>query len=293
MVVEASDTGGPELALRTEALAVRTSSDATTGSEGGNLAASTADVTRLKARLEGTWRNLILGTGVLSPRIEIGVRHDGGDAETGFGIDMGAGLAWSHPQSGVNAEASARGLLIHESDGLRERGFAGRVDWDPRPGTERGPRLTITQAVGVEARGGMDALLARRTLEGLGASDNELLHRRLEMKLGYGFAVLDNRHTSIPQAGLGWSQNMRETVLGWRLAEQSRSGLVFGLDVEGARREPSHDREATHRLGLGLGWRLERRLDTFFEIRFEGTRLETVSDDGPQHRLGLRLIARW
>ncbi len=114
--------------------------------------------------------------------------------------------------------------------------------------------------VGLSAQGGVDALLGQHRLAGLAANDDgdELERRRFEMKLGYGFAVFGDRYTSTPEAGLSWSESMRETVLGWRLAEERRSGLVFGLNVEAARREPAHgDGEAAHRLGLGLGWRLE------------------------------------
>ena len=168
VVVEAPPEGGPELAVKTDAMGVRTSSEATGGSAGGRLAAATADVTRLRLGLEGTWRGLEIGTGTLSPRLEIGVRHDGGDAETGFGLDLGGGLAWSDPATGIRAEVSGRGLLTHESAGFRERGIAGSFGWDPTPGSDRGPSLTLSQTMGVSARGGADALLGRTTLAGLG-----------------------------------------------------------------------------------------------------------------------------
>ena len=63
VVVEAPADGGPELAVKTDAMAVRTSSEAVRGSGdggAGNLAAATADVTRLRLGLEGrggVWRS--------------------------------------------------------------------------------------------------------------------------------------------------------------------------------------------------------------------------------------------
>ena len=151
-VVEAPPEGGPELSVKTDAMAVRTSSEAVKDGAGGNLAAATADVTRLRLGLEGTWQGLEIGTGTLVPRFEIGVRHDGGDAETGFGLDLGGGLAWSDPGTGVRAEVSGRGLLTHESAGLRERGIAGSFGWDPTPGSDRGPSLTLSQTLGLSRR---------------------------------------------------------------------------------------------------------------------------------------------
>ncbi len=146
VVLAAPAGGGPELAVKTDAMAVRTSSEKTEG-----MAAAEADVTRLRLGLEGIWRGIGAGGGTLTPRAELGVRHDGGDAETGFGLDLGGGLAWSHPETGIRAEVSGRGLLTHESAGFRQRGIAGSFGWDPTPGSDRGPSLTLSQTMGASA----------------------------------------------------------------------------------------------------------------------------------------------
>ena len=259
-VVEAPPEGGPELAVKTDALAVRTSSEATGGGAGGNLAAAEADVTRLRLGLEGTWRGLEIGTGTLVPRLELGVRHDGGDAETGFGLDLGGGLAWSDPGTGIGAEVSGRGLLTHESAGFRQRGIAGRLGWDPTPGSDRGPSLTLSQTMGLSARGGADALLGRTTLAGLAANDNgdELERRRLEVKLGYGFGTFGNRFTATPEIGFGMSEGHRDYSLAWRLVRDRRRGDIGSLEfsLEATRRESANDdAEPEHGVGFQLGAR--------------------------------------
>ena len=72
-------------------------------------------MTRLRFGLEGS-RTFRSGTGAaLTPSLDIGVRHDVGDAETGFGVDIGAGLAWTDPASGLKAKVDARGLLTHSA----------------------------------------------------------------------------------------------------------------------------------------------------------------------------------
>ena len=163
------------------------------------------------------------------------MRHDGGDAETGYGVDIGAGLSWSDPARGLSADIRARGLLAHEADGFSERGFSGTVSWDPAPSTALGPSLTLTQTMGAAASGGAEALLGRGTMEGLAAYDgaDELERRHLEAKLGYGFALFGGRFTGTPEIGLGLSDAHRDYSLGWRLAEARPAGLAFGLDVEG------------------------------------------------------------
>ena len=262
MVVEAPAEGGPELAVKTDAMGVRTSSEATGGSAGGKLAAATADVTRLRLRLEGTWRGLEIGTGTLVPRLELGVRHDGGDAETGFGLDLGGGLAWSDPGTGLRAEVSGRGLLTHESAGFRERGIAGSFGWDPTPGSDRGPSLTLSQTMGVSARGGADALLGRTTLAGLAANDNG-----------------DEIRAPAPGAEAGATASARSATGSPR-----------------RRRSDSGCRRATG--DYSLAWRFvrDRRRGDIGSLEFslETRRRESANDDTPpEHTVGLRLTARW
>ena len=292
VVVKAPAEGGVELSVKTDAMMVRTTSDAARGT-GGNLAGSQADVTRLRLALEGTWQGLrTAGGAVLTPTLEVGVRHDGGDAETGYGADIGAGVAWSDPERGLSADIRARGLLTHEADGFGERGLSGTLAWDPALSTALGPSLTLSQTVGAASSGGAEALLGRGTMAGLAANEGAALERRrLEATLGYRLALFDGRYTGTPELGLGLSDASREYRLGWRLAEARRAGLVFGLDVEGARRERAAG-EAEHRLGLGLGWRLEGGGTERFELRLEAARLDGASDDAG-HRLGLAVSARW
>ena len=63
----------------------------------GSLAAAKADVTRLRIGFEGAWHGIGTGGGSIVPALELGVRYDGGDAETGLGVDIGAGFIWTDP----------------------------------------------------------------------------------------------------------------------------------------------------------------------------------------------------
>ena len=265
------DGGNEGLTLRakTDAMIVQTSTDAVSGSGtgGGNLAAAEAEVTRLRLGLEGALPVRLADSSVLTPGFEIGVRHDGGDAETGYGADIGANLAWTDARRGLSAELRGRGLLSHEAKGFRERGLSGSFSWDPVAG-ERGPRLSLTQTVGGAPSGGAEALLGRGTLEGLAANDNgggsragdDLKSRRLELKFGYGFAAFGDRFTWTPEAGVGLSETGRDYSLGWRLL---RGGA--GAPDGGA-----------------------------FELSFGARRHENDNDDTrPEHEVGLRLTARW
>ena len=294
--VLAGEDGGSVLALKSDAMAARTRTDAVSGSDGGNLAAAEGQVTRLRLALEGSHPVRLGASAVLTPSLELGVRHDGGDAETGFGADIGAGLALSDPARGLTADIRARGLLTHEAGGFGERGLSGTLSFDPAPGTERGLSVNLTQTVGGPSWGGADALLGRTTLAGLGAEDGGGLDaRRLDARIGYGYGVFEDRYTAIPELGLGLGNAGRELRLGWRLAERVSAGLAFELGVEGTRREPiGGETGPDHGLGLGFGWRLVGAGTQSFNVRVEAARLDVANDDAaPEDRIGIRVGAGW
>ena len=258
VLVQAPETGGIELAVKSDALGVRTSTAKARGSDGGMLEVAEAEVTRLRLGIEGSRPFRFESGTTLTSSAEIGVRHDGGDAETGFGVDIGGGLAWSDPKRGLSAELRGRGLLSHEAKGFGERGFSGSLRFDPAPDTERGLKLTMSQTVGAQAADGMDALLSRGTLAGLAANDNggggdELAQRRFEMRLGYGLAAFGDRFTGTPEIGFGFSDEQRDYSLGWRLTRADRHRGSFELSLEARRRDMANDEVAPeHAIGFKL-----------------------------------------
>ena len=232
----------------------------TTMADVPGLSAAEAEVTRLWLGVEGSWSVRLAGGGTLMPVLEIGVRHDGGDAETGFGADIGFGITCWDPQRGLSADVRTRGLLSHEAGGFRERGVSGTLAFDPTPSSARGPRLALTQTVGVSSVGGMEALLGRGTLTGLAVEDDgdgSGMHRS-ELTLGYGLAALGGRFTATPEVGVGVWNGGRDYRLGWRRARGAwhGDGLEAALEValEAARWEsdiaaPGSD-AAEHTVGV-------------------------------------------
>ena len=242
---------GPKLDAVTDARWVRTTT-ARVSSSAGNLASASATVTRLRLGLEGSWPLALgddaLGKGAtVTPRLAIGVRHDGGDAETGFGADIGGGVTLAAPAQGLTVSLEGRGVLTHEAAGLRDRGIAGSLAWSPPPSNGRGPKLTLTQSIGAGASGGKDALLSRTTLEGLAANDNgdDLAQRRLDLRAGYGFAMFGGGFTGTPEIGFGLSESAsgaaRDYSLGWRLTRAGSGPGSLEFLLEARRRESAND----------------------------------------------------
>ena len=230
---------GPALAVTSDALWARTASERTR-----DLAASHSDVTRLRLGLEGSYRFALGGGGPgeasgasLVPRLELGARHDGGDAETGFGIELGGGLAWDDPGLGLSLDLSGRTLLAHEDDALEDRGFAASLAFDPDPGTERGLSMTLGQDWGGSARGGLDALFTPAPLDERSGTEAT---SRWTAEAAYGLPAFGGRFTGSPHAGLGLATDARDYTLGWRWTPDAGApDLSFGL--EAVRRESDAD----------------------------------------------------
>ena len=255
-------TDGITLTGKTDAMAVGTSSAQVTGAD-GNLAAAEATVTRLRLGLEAQ-RPLSFGEpdaaarATLTPSLELGLRHDGGNAETGFGLDLGGGITLSHPARGLQAEVRGRGLLTHAAEGFRDQGFSGSLSWQQQPDSDLRAMLSLSQTMGGSSSGGAAALLSRVNLEGLAANDDEgtgLQHQRTDLRIRYGFLALGDRFPLTPELGLGLYNSRRDYRIGWSLARLAEGGsFAFSFDL--TRRESSKDGAAPeHGVELNLDTR--------------------------------------
>ncbi len=232
---------GPALALTADALWTRTASE-----RARDLAASDSDVTRLRLGLEGRYSLALDGTGQLTPRLEAGMRHDGGDAETGLGVELGGGLAWSAPTLGLTLDVSGRTLIAHDDDDLKDRGLAAAFTFDPRPESARGPSLTLRQDVGDRAEGGLDALFAP---DPLADRTGSTATARWTLEGAWGFSALGGRFTASPHVTLGLAPDTRETTLGWRLAPAAPAAPDLTVGVKATRREDDLEAPA-HTVGV-------------------------------------------
>ncbi len=238
-----TEGSGPALALTSDALWTRTSSEKTR-----DLAASDSDATRLRLGLEGSYRMALEGGGHVTPKLEIGARHDGGDAETGFGVELGGGIAWVDPGLGLSLDVSGRTLIAHGNDDLKDRGYAASLAFDPDPATRRGPALSLRQEFGGQARGGLDALFQPATLEDRTGSEAT---SRWSMEAAYGFPAFGGRWTGSPHVGLGLATATRDYSVGWRLAPEAANAPDLSFGLRATRRE-SDTAQAEHTLGVEI-----------------------------------------
>ena len=220
---------GFEAAAKADVLSLRMSSLETAG-----LEAAEGRVGRVRVGLEGA-RPFALDNGAsVTPELEVGVRHDAGDAETGFGMDLGAGLKWSAPGLRLSGNVDVRGLLVHEDEEFEEWTVSGSVRHAPATPSGRGLSYSLTQSWGAPGTGGgADRLWARETLSGMAAGGGGGEYgARLAAEAGYGFPVLGGRFTGTPHVGLGVSESGRDYRLGYRLDLVGGKKARFGLGIE-------------------------------------------------------------
>ena len=242
-----AEAGGFALALKADAMFVRTESEKAAGS-----AATTADASRLRLVLEGGRSFAVSETATLRPSLELGVRHDGGDAETGAGVEFGGGIAYADSASGLSIEAKARMLVAHADSDYEEWGASATARLDPGE-RGRGLSFSLSPTLGATSSAG-DRLWGAQDARAL-APDGAALRpgRGLAAEAGYGMSLFGDRFTGTPNIGYGMSDDgARDYRIGWRLISAVPGDPGFEVSLDAARREAVHEDTPEHRIGVGI-----------------------------------------
>ena len=237
-LLSAGAGGGLDLALRSDAMWVRMKSDAVSGGE-GNLAAAQALVSRLRLIVEGSRTFAMADERTITPRGEVGVRHDLGDAETGTGLEVGAGVKFAG--DGFSIEGAVRALVAHEDAHYREWGASGAIRVDP--GTAgRGLSLSIAPTWG-NAASAAARLWSARDAGGLVRADDFEAKSRLEAELGYGVGAPHGPGLVTPYAGLtlsGGAHRALRTGVRWNASPSATVSLEASREGQGSSEAPTH-----------------------------------------------------
>ena len=231
--VRSGDAGRFELALRSDALLTRTDSEGVQGLEGAQGATS-----RVRLMLEGSGSMPLAGGGLLRPTLEAGLRYDGGDAETGAGLEVGGGLGYSAGR--LSVEVNARALVAHEDTEYEEWGFSGSLAYTPGK-DGRGLSMKLDSAWG-STQSGLQSLWSRQDASGLAGTSPFEAAQRFEAKLGYGIEGRREAALWVPfvaaQAVDGGGQSLRMGVT-LTAGTNLEAGLEFGR-LETGRGAPGH-----------------------------------------------------
>ena len=214
----------------------------------GLVAQQTVNAWRLRLALEGSHAHELASGASLTPSLELGLRHDGGDGITGTGIEIGGSLRYRDPAAGLMIEVNGR-VLAGQSD-YREWGLGGSLRLDP--GADgRGLSFSLFPAWG-EISSGVDRLwdqdVAKLATDDGAANDN-VPQMRLDSELGYGFSTLGGHGLLTPYGGFSLAG---EGSRRYRIGIRFEIAPAFDLSFEGARREPANDAAAEHGVMLRM-----------------------------------------
>ena len=179
--------------------------------------------------------------------VALGLRYDGGDGDTGSGLELDGELGWSGPNRGVSVSGAANVLLFHTGD-LKEWGLAGLIRYAPSHAKGRNLTFRAQPSYGRGESG--SGQLWDQQVKDLDEDGGEP-EARIVMDAGWGLAALSGRGLVTPYSGLELSEGgSRVYRLGSRIAVDS----VFNIDLAANRTEDGGSPEHGIGLQLGMQW---------------------------------------
>ncbi len=221
---ELSPLGNYELEFESDVLWMRVNSEAMPGL----VSAASADASRLRLRLKTSRRHELASGALLTPSLELGLRHDGSDAETGAGLELGGRLLYAGADRRLALDANVRVLIVHAHSEYKEQIFGGgSVRLKPNR-WGHGLSLNLSSSWG-DAASGVDDLWSHRPAGGADAGSS----RRLDIEIGYGMNA-PGGGVLTPYVGAALpSDGARVYRSGWRLALKPS----LNLSLEASARE--------------------------------------------------------
>ncbi len=229
--------GGNGTSLRLKGEATKTATDLAGGL---GITQLDTDATRVRLGLELSGEHDLEQGAQLTPSLELGVRYDGGDGNTGTGAVLGAGLRRINPATGLTLEGKFHALVGR--DDYAEWGIEGLIRVEGgRDG--RGLSFTLSPGYGNDNVGSVQQVWQREWFDAGGQDDarghDRDYHARINLRLGYGLRLRDVRGIFTPYSEM----TLGNASSSHRLGVRWQSGPWFNLDLltEQARRDNSPD----------------------------------------------------
>ena len=221
--------GATALRLKGEGFVTRAMSEET-----GPLVAQDVGVQRVRLSVEGSHEQRGLWGSVLKPALELGLRHDSGDAAKGAGLELGGELRYVQPELGLTVEGRGRVLTTHRSV-TEEWGIGGKIQLDLGSGRQ-GLSLSLAPSLGVAASGThalwQQGVVPGSTL-GLPGTSGSQAASRLDAQADFGMLTMGGQGLLTPYGGFSLAgRDGRDYRAGARLETDT-----FNLSLEGMRSE--------------------------------------------------------
>ena len=237
-----------DISFKLDARTIELTSDAVSG----QINATSVRNHRLRLAVAAQTDHPLSASERLITDAELGGRLDGGDADTGEGLELGLGIRYTHTGLRLGVDARGRWLLAHRDDSRKEWGW--------------GTGLALYLQANALGRG-----LSLSWKPGWGGS----LQSQVGSLWQNGVPSLGSE--SAPVTGMSWKPHRQQLALGYGW------GTLRGLLTPFAEMELSRDLD---RLRLGTRFALPLGGLNRLQLSLHGDRHLTVSDD-IHHKLGL------
>ena len=189
------------------------------------------NVSRIQMSLEGAYNIGLASNGVFQPFIEAGMRGDGGDGQTGLGLELGGGARLALPSAGLRFTGQGRALVAHKGS-IDEWGFGGMLSYSR--GGHTGPTVELGSYTG-QTLGGTQKIW--NDAAWFAEHSRGRARTRLQSLLGYGFSM--SAGTIMPYTGIDLERGVTS-----RIGAEYRFGNRLSVRLEASNRMVS----ATHNL---------------------------------------------
>ena len=190
---------------------------------------ASANLNRLRFAAEADYKYLIPHVGLLTPWGELGLRHDGGDGETGTSLEMSAGLRYRNIEQGWNADAYGRWVAVRSDALPEEQGVGLRFRYDPET-LGFGPWVSLSQTWG-QPSSSVHGAWEDGAYDLAGHDPSE---GRLDLEFGYGFPAFGGRAALTPYSGVSLEDSDARS---YRTGMRISLGPSALLSLETERRE--------------------------------------------------------
>ena len=184
------------------------------------------NVSRIQMSFEGAYSIELVSNGMFQPFIEAGMRGDGGDGQTGLGLELGGGARLALPSAGLRFTGQGRALLAHKGS-IDEWGFGGMLSYSH--GGRTGPTLELGSYTGHTLGGTRkiwnDAAWFAEHSRGRARTS-------LQSLMGYGFAI--SAGTIMPYTGIDLERGVNS-----RMGAEYRLGDRLSVRLEASNRMAS------------------------------------------------------
>ena len=185
--------------------------------------------------LEGSFRTETGQGGMLEPFGQVNLRSDGGDGDTGTGIEIAGGVRMT--SSTFTLEVQGRTLAMHGADEYSESGFSLMAKLNPSA-RATGVSVSIAPRWGADAMGNgmlwqdemnIGSANTYGVLTGFG---NNGSNKSIDTQIGYGMLIANEQYLFTPFVDFGVSDDdRREMLLGASLRQLVQGSATLDINL--------------------------------------------------------------